>query len=434
MKNTILKRLLTVSLTATMLLSATAFSVSATENEKSYIVTEFENENSDIQMETPDSDYEYLYVSKTSSEYPDFDGYTEDYIKDIYYISAHAYYNLVTQLMSEVTLSIKCDTPNLYIIDVNDSKNPVDVKAEYVDGKYVFKTNHLGNFALSTKPLESKEYTLKEQTITDPDTGIVIKGMLPENVNYDIKVAWWDHEYIDDYEEYNKFSDGRFSAPPISNLYTFNYNSDGIINDYGWLDPKSASTYVPQIDIVFYDEFKVIDVKSDLTVTLPIDYYKYTEIANNSNVMVFKSYPEENTIKGVQVLSKENSPEGSVVFKADSTGTFFLGNESTMNTFLSTFGTSLKDVEVYNNTNTNENENNAPTDATQATENTTNTDTDKDTDQDNNKDNSSKEDEKSSPNTGNTSQNNILFIGIGVVVILLAIVAVVVIKTKRRKS
>ena len=438
MKNNILKKLLTLSLTATMLLSTTAFSVSAVEDEKIYIIDEFLDNKHGVTMEIATSDYEYLDVKEMSYYYDDFKGYKKDYIESIYEITAHGYYNWITQLIMEATVKIEHDSPDLYIIDINDPKNPVDVQAKYVDGKYEFKTDHLGHFVLSTKPLEKKTYTLKDQTITDKDTGVVIQGMLPENVDLDVRIVWWDHEYIDDTEEPNKFSDGRFCVPNMSELYTHNFNSNGNFYDAkDWLDSdySDLGACVHEIDIAFYDEFKLLDVDSELTVTLPIDYRKFAEASKtDSNVMVFKSNPEENTLKGLEVLSKENSPEGSIVFKTNSTGSFFMGNNAHTNSFLSFFDSSLDEVEVYGDTNTPDST--QPTEATEPEKATEAFKATEPTDPNSPTENATApgDSKGTSPDTGRSSLPfSVAFAGIGVILSLIAVVAVFTIKIAKRK-
>ncbi len=287
----------------------------------------------------------------------------------------------------------------------------------------------------STQPVEEAEgYSLTQQTITDEDTGVVISGLLPENANLDVRIRMWDSELINDIEEPNKFSDKRFSAPTFDDLQNNNYNSKENFYDEDWINPNylaDAGAYVPQVDIVFYDAAKVIDFESELTVTLPIDYRAFAQVKeSDSNVMVFKSYPEENTIKGLKVLSKEESPEGSLVFETDSTGTFFVGNEEYMNQFLYFFDSSLENVEVYENTDAPESteptEVTEPTIATESTESTeaaTTADTEKAT-----------ENGKSSPKTGHTVPVSVMIAGLVVVLTLMSTTTMLAVKLVKRNN
>lgn len=377
MKNkNLLNKITSVAITATMALSATAFSVSATESE-TYIIDEFLDNDSGITMESTSPKFRYLDTTTVPKQYADSydsnvmyeNGYSEDFIKEIYYITTYDGEDYqATQLNTEATLRIKSDIKDLYIIDLNDSNNPVDVNAEYVDGKYEFKTNHLGYFALSTKPLENKEYTYSEQTITDEDTGIIIKGLLPENVKLDVRVELYDDELYslsfdgdaetDDSEPTPNFVDKIFYTPTISDLYTLNYNQKRTFYQEDWLssDFTNFTGLVPRVDVVFYDDFRILELDTPLTITLPIDYRKYIEMTKvdekiDTKIIVLQSYPKENKLQGVKLLPAQDSPEGSLVIENNSTGSFFIGNRGNLNHFLSEYNGSLDDVKLYEDSN-----------------------------------------------------------------------------------
>ncbi|MEF2918904.1 MAG: hypothetical protein U0O22_00355 [Acutalibacteraceae bacterium] len=389
MKNkNLLNKITSVAITATMALSATAFSVSATESE-TYIIDEFLDNDSGITMESTSPKFRYLDTTTVPKQYADSydsnvmyeNGYSEDFIKEIYYITTYDGEDYqATQLNTEATLRIKSDIKDLYIIDLNDSNNPVDVNAEYVDGKYEFKTNHLGYFALSTKPLENKEYTYSEQTITDEDTGIIVKGLLPENVKLDVRVELYDDELYslsfdgdaetDDSEPTPNFVDKIFYTPTISDLYTLNYNQKRTFYQEDWLssDFTNFTGLVPRVDVVFYDDFRILELDTPLTITLPIDYRKYIEITKvdekiDTKIIVLQSYPKENKLQGVKLLPAQDSPEGSLVIENNSTGSFFIGNRGNLNHFLSEYNGSLDDVKLYEDSN-NGTENTENTEAT----------------------------------------------------------------------
>lgn len=377
MKNkNLLNKITSVAITATMALSATAFSVSATESE-TYIIDEFLDNDSGITMESTSPKFRYLDTTTVPKQYADSygsnvmyeNGYSEDFIKEIYYITTYDGEDYqATQLNTEATLRIKSDIKDLYIIDLNDSNNPVDVNAEYVDGKYEFKTNQLGYFALSTKPLENKEYTYSEQTITDEDTGIIVKGLLPENVKLDVRVELYDDELYslsfdgdaetDDSEPTPNFVDKIFYTPTISDLYTLNYNQKRTFYQEDWLssDFTNFTGLVPRVDVVFYDDFRILELDTPLTITLPIDYRKYIEITKvdekiDTKIIVLQSYPKENKLQGVKLLPAQDSPEGSLVIENNSTGSFFIGNRGNLNHFLSEYNGSLDDVKLYEDSN-----------------------------------------------------------------------------------
>ena len=447
MKNkNLLNKITSVAITATMALSATAFSVSATESE-TYIIDEFLDNDSGITMESTSPKFRYLDTTTVPKQYADSydsnvmyeNGYSEDFIKEIYYITTYDGEDYqATQLNTEATLRIKSDIKDLYIIDLNDSNNPVDVNAEYVDGKYEFKTNHLGYFALSTKPLENKEYTYSEQTITDEDTGIIVKGLLPENVKLDVRVELYDDELYslsfdgdaetDDSEPTPNFVDKIFYTPTISDLYTLNYNQKRTFYQEDWLssDFTNFTGLVPRVDVVFYDDFRILELDTPLTITLPIDYRKYIEMTKvdekiDTKIIVLQSYPKENKLQGVKLLPAQDSPEGSLVIENNSTGSFFIGNRGNLNHFLSEYNGSLDDVKLYEDSNNG-------TENTENTENTEDTSTGEIA--------TTLSDADSTQTTGTTANvpvsNNAIIIIIVSAVLLAILVTVIVIFIKKK--
>lgn len=291
------------------------------------------------------------------------------------------------------------------------------------------------NATSSTQPTdENPANNLVYKTVCDLDTGVTIAGYMPESPEFDIRIRMWDSEIINDNEEPHKFSDKMFSTPTYEDHINNNFNSNGNFYDEDWINPNylaDACAYIPQIDIVFFDDDKVLDLKSNLTVTLPIDYRKFAGVkGSDQNVMVFKSYPEENTIKGLKVLSPTDSPADTVVFKTDSTGTFFLGNEEYMNQFLRYFNTSLENVEVYENTE--EPENTEPTDTPEATNPTEDTtDSEEATEKATEKATDKATEDKVSPNTGNNIPASVMIVALGV---LLIVIALTVLEFKRKRN
>ncbi|MEE1153569.1 MAG: hypothetical protein UH241_00235 [Acutalibacteraceae bacterium] len=378
----LLKKITSVAITATVALSTTAFSVSAVENEKTYIIDEFLDIDHGISMESTSDEYRYLNVTLLSEKHDLAYGensayeniFCEDYIKDIYRITTYDGNEDITQLNTEATLRFKSDDPNLHIISLYDSYSPVDVQAEYIDGSYVFKTNRLGDFALSTKPLENKEYTFSEQTITDKDTGIVIKGMLPEGVKLDVNVNGYGDEVLSDDEgdgtydrETPDFSKVAFFPPHISDFYTINHNANGTFySEYGAnTDFTGSEPFAVRVDIVFFDDLRIVEIDSPLTITLPLYYREFAEQTKvdeiDTHIIVLQSFPFENKLEGIKLLPKEESPEGSLVVETNSTGTFFIGNRGPLNKYLHSYGGSLDDIKLYDATSENTDKNTTET-------------------------------------------------------------------------
>ena len=338
------------------------------------------------------------------------------------------YKNLLTKLTTvAITAAMVMSTVALTVSATNDGEMAV------INDSDISTTEPVTEPVTEPATEEIADYTLVQQTITDKDTGVIISGMLPENAKYDVRIRMWDSEIINDIEEPNKFSDKRFSCPTFEDLQKNDYNTKGNFYDEDWINPNylsDAGAYVPEIDIVFYDDSKIIDFTSDLTITLPFDYRAFAEIKESDNkVMVFKSIPEENTLKGMELLPKSQSPEGTLVFKTNTTGSFFVGNEAFMNGFLYFFNSSLDEVEVYEST---ESDDTTPTEpTTQApTEAKTDAPTEKSTEKATEKATNSN---NTSPKTGYSIPASVQVAGLGVVLALVALATMFTVNASKRK-
>ncbi|MBQ1992327.1 MAG: hypothetical protein II233_06080, partial [Clostridia bacterium] len=101
-----------------------------------------------------------------------------------------------TKLAEKVKVSIPYEE-GMYIL-ANENGVAYDIPAEYIDGKYVFETNRLGEFIISTvstgktEPTKTENVELAQQTITDERTGVTVSGMLPVDARLGVSLYCMD--------------------------------------------------------------------------------------------------------------------------------------------------------------------------------------------------------------------------------------------------
>ncbi len=78
----------------------------------------------------------------------------------------------VLQPHGEITISIPCETKGLYVYHIKDDGTKEYIEAKYVDGCYVFTTDHLSVYALmKDKPEEKPETKPETKPENKPSTG-----------------------------------------------------------------------------------------------------------------------------------------------------------------------------------------------------------------------------------------------------------------------
>ena len=137
------------------------------------------------------------------------------------------------------------------------------------------------------------------------------------------------------------------------------------------------------VDIVFIKEYEIIEFDSDLTVTLPLDYYKVLESENfefvedfesdfsdeyvaelkekisRSNIAeVFQLDSRTSNLEEVEVLTKTGgADEFEFKTSAKGTGTFFVGNELLIGKLVENYGWTYEDLSTSDKTTATSNSN-----------------------------------------------------------------------------
>ena len=293
-----------------------------------------------VTIETSNPKHQKAYVESPEQFAPfahdinngTFSKLKEDYMKEMFSISieeedlkdSDAKYFSTTVLDRNVKISIPSDNKDLYVINVNNTFSPYQLDAEYIDGKYVFETDDLGYFMLSSQAIpEYKEPELTQQTITDEKTGITVSGLLPTDATVDFNVLTYSNLLYTDFMDADNtaysFNHSRYSLPQADKLYTIVSSSEYSEKmDWTALDEE----HTVNVQILFRDGFRLLDFSSDLTVTLPHGFKYYLR----DLVKAYKIDYNANTLNPVEILPSEENKD--FTFKANAIGSYIIGVES----------------------------------------------------------------------------------------------------------
>ncbi|MEE1153570.1 MAG: hypothetical protein UH241_00240, partial [Acutalibacteraceae bacterium] len=293
-----------------------------------------------VTIETSNPKHQKAYVESPEQFAPfahdinngTFSKLKEDYMKEMFSISieeedlkdSDAKYFSTTVLDRNVKISIPSDNKDLYVINVNNTFSPYQLDAEYIDGKYVFETDTLGYFVLSSQALpEYKEPELTQQTITDEKTGITVSGLLPTDATVDFNVLTYSNLLYTDFMDADNtaysFNHSRYSLPQADKLYTIVSSSEYSEKmDWTALDEEHSVN----VQILFRDGFRLLDFSSDLTVTLPHGFKYYLR----DLVKAYKIDYNANALNPVEILPSKSEEE--LTFKANAIGSYIIGVES----------------------------------------------------------------------------------------------------------
>lgn len=351
---------------------------------------------------TADVTYKNLISLETSkvSEQDGFEGFADDTVVEIYDIKVN--YSTIEygeevikttddyKVCGDMIVSIPCDIPDLNVLRANEGETGGDVYAQYVDGCYIFNVNFLGSFMLSTEPSHCpelpKKYNMIEQTLVDPRTGVQVSGLIPEGALLYTTIDNVDTSSLLMEEDMPNFPKYDFPLPSLKEIYT-KTKSDSQTYNY-----SVNNSGMVVVDVVFVMEHEIYEFDSDLTVTLPLDYYKVLEncefpeledlessevdisafdspgdeyyydgsyytyedyvemmdlIDTDHIAKVFQLNPRTSNLKEIEVLTKTGGEE-KFEFKTNCTGsgTFFVSNKRLMKDFVWVYGWSYDDLET----------------------------------------------------------------------------------------
>lgn len=308
-----------------------------------------------ITVEGTNRDYKFLITKGLSDSETDYK-ITDERVKEIFDITMHSKVGkdngieiivedqYSTSLNETVKVSIPYDE-GMYVL-ASENGVAYDVNADYIDGKYVFETDTLGKFIISTEstgrtePTKTENVELAEQTITDELTGVQVSGMLPVDAKMSVTLEVIDSKLSS--IQWNSFYDAEAGIvhtiqsefPNLTNPADYCCekteveNIAEIITDPSWTVYENMTGGRLQASVVFTKNFEILDFESDLTVTLPFDYRKGLSTGNVSGDAVVEQYNyNTNDFVVMEVLSADATAQGTFQFKTKTPGRFFFGTE-----------------------------------------------------------------------------------------------------------
>lgn len=292
-----------------------------------------------ITAECTNGDYRYLNVSTLKDREIAYE-LTDECIKDTFYISIGCIdYSDVVEPDEKIKVSIPYEE-GVYIVHLEDGVG-YDVKAEYIDGKYVFETDSLGSFVIRTKPVgrtsptKTTEFTYKEQTLVDEVTGIKVSGNIPVGAEIDTTMYIIDCASFSDNWDCNIMENDYPEYTNVMEYYTeYEYekkveNIGKILKDKNWSSYEGSPGAKIFIEITIIKDYEIIDFNSDMTVTLPFDYHAGLVRGGIKDGPKAVQYDYSNKkFINLDIVSADVTPKGEFQFKINDVGCFFLGGAS----------------------------------------------------------------------------------------------------------
>ncbi len=378
-----------------------------------YTIDDSQSSNYGITADVLHKNLLSLETSKLS-EKTNFVGFKNDAIVEVYDIKVN--YSTTEQgkevikttddsrICGEMIISIPCDNPDLFVIDVSQGKESSYQPFQYSNGKYYIQTSGLGSFMLCTEPSLSPEvgqdFNMIQQTIVDENTGITVSGMIPEGA-----MMYTTFENITNMDTHNIPDNGwdsisikyDYPLPSLREVFTKKTTDGKTKYDYSWYENNEYATGAMVVDIVFVKDYEIIQFDSELTVTLPLDYYKVLEscdfpdldyyledpeldityfdspgeeyysdgstytydyyqeivdLTNTDNIAkTFKLNPRTSNLEELEVITKTGG-EDKFEFKINSepSGTFFIGNKRLINNLVESYGWYYEDLKTFDKT------------------------------------------------------------------------------------
>ena len=265
-----------------------------------------------------------------------------------------------TELNETVKVSIPYEE-GYYLLHCQNG-TAYDVATEYIDGSYVFETDKLGTFMISTvstgktAPTKTENVELAQQTIIDKATGLQVSGMLPVDARMDVFWCFYgDHRMHNSHS----FETGAFEEdyPKADNVSKFFYSSederavDSFMGRVSGSILKEDWTHYDYFDIdgkmeariVFIKDFEILDFESDVIVTLPFDYRDGLIRAGRKAEAAALQYDYNNkSFVKLEAIPKESTETGTFQFKAKVPGQLFMGDSKSLNETVTVYTTGNK--------------------------------------------------------------------------------------------
>ncbi|MEE0060269.1 MAG: hypothetical protein UE295_05525 [Acutalibacteraceae bacterium] len=191
---------------------------------------------------------------------------------------------------------------------------------------------------------------LTQQTLVDEVTNIKVTGMLPQGAQLCTVMSLIDFESLggarlDEDEDVKHYMYKEFTASDYAQIFNRReYNKAENIQEYypgnmvfdvdTLKDCSEWALSMLWLNIGFVKDGAVLDVDSELTVTLPFDFREaLTKCGADSNATAFELEmlgEEEERLNELEVIAKDKTEKGTFQYKINGDGVYFIGNDYEM--------------------------------------------------------------------------------------------------------
>lgn len=365
MKKQILNKLTGVILATGMIFTMSSVSVYADEENSVFHINDSKSSDCGIIAKVRNKNLRYIESSK-ASESEGFVGFKDDSIYEIYdlkmvYATGETEQGkevLATTTESEICgdmeIEIPCEDAELNVIMLtNDVVYEIGAEYNSITGRMVFGTDMIGKVILTSDHVpyfenfkEEDGLKFSNQTIVDEKTKMQVSGKLPEdatmcatlqNVNlFDLKKEYTPSKRIVD----------DFRLTDINDVYVIDEYTQTTPYNMDWMKSNPTASGMLFVKVAFEKIFDFIEVDTPITVTIPFDYREFLEYSQTgTDIEVYQLNYRTGSIMPVEVLS---SKDNTLQFKADSAGSFFVGNKAMIEEFVKIYGYEYEDFNTNN--------------------------------------------------------------------------------------
>ncbi|MEE0060268.1 MAG: hypothetical protein UE295_05520 [Acutalibacteraceae bacterium] len=203
--------------------------------------------------------------------------------------------------------------------------------------------------AFATEQATESNTELTQQTLVDEVTNIKVTGMLPQGAQLCTVMELVDAESISDRFDPLRIIQDFPVDDYVNILNQRTYNKAENVQEYDpanmtfdvWTIKRCNGWAMPVVcvKVGFVKDGAVLDVDSELTVTIPFDFREaLTKCGHDSNATAFEFEVldnEKEILNEIEVIAKDKTEKGTFQYKINGDGVFFLGNDYMMKQYTS---------------------------------------------------------------------------------------------------
>ena len=334
------------------------------ENER-FFIDDSQSSNYGITATVENENLRYIESSKVS-ESEGFVGFTSDSVYEIYDLKM-VYSTgkdekgediLATttesEICGEMVIELPCENTDLNVILVtSDGPYQIDAEADSEAGCLIFGISRLGKIILTSDHMYyydelEREGGIKfsEQTVVDEKTKMQVSGKLPEGSTMYTKLHNVNLFNLTEEDRTSKQIIDDFKRPLMSDVYTIDSSTQTTPYNMDWMKSDPTASGLLYVNVEFEKRLEFIDVDTPITVTIPFDYREFLKYSQTgTDLEAYQLNHRTGNMVPVEILPAQN---GTLQFKANSSGSFFVGNKAMIEDFVKVYGYEYEDFNINN--------------------------------------------------------------------------------------